>query len=151
MILGLDWLEAHSPMEIHWAQKWIQLPYHGTSVQLVGILPDLLDGAVLHVCTSEPEQEPGQSSWPQEIQDLIQHYSSLFEAPTKLPPSRSCDHSIPLIPGAAPVYARPYRFSPAIKDEVERQVHEMLDLGIIQKSSSPFSSPVLLVKKKDKS
>lgn len=32
MILGLDWLEGHSPMEIHWTQKWIQLPYQGTSV-----------------------------------------------------------------------------------------------------------------------
>ncbi|XP_066341079.1 uncharacterized protein [Miscanthus floridulus] len=48
-------------------------------------------------------------------------YSDLFDPPTQLPPSRSCDHSIPLSPGAAPVYSRPYRFSPAIKDEVENQ------------------------------
>jgi hypothetical protein len=75
MILGLGWLEAHSPMEIHWAQKWIQLPYHGTSIQLVGILPKLPEGAVLHVCSTESEQEPGQSSWPPKIQELIHHYS----------------------------------------------------------------------------
>lgn len=49
------------------------------------------------------------------------------------------------------VYTRSYRFSPTIKDEVEHQVREMLDFGIIQKSSLPFSSPVLLVKKKDQS
>jgi hypothetical protein len=84
-----------------------------------------------------------------EIQQLLQNYAGLFDPPTQLPPSRDCDHSIPLVPGAAPVFSRPYRFSPAIKDEVEKQVNEMLASGIIQKSSSPFSSAVLLVKKKD--
>jgi hypothetical protein len=38
-----------------------------------------------------------------------------------------------------------------MKDEVEQQVHDMLDQGLIQHSNSAFSSPVLLVKKKDKS
>jgi hypothetical protein len=115
----------------------------------VGILPDLPVGAVLQLCSSDIQQSSDDKAPPVEVQQLIQAYSGLFDPPTQLPPSRSCDHSIPLVPGAAPVYSRPYRFSPAIKDEVEKQVKEMLASGIIQKSTSPFSSAVLLVKKKD--
>jgi hypothetical protein len=47
------------------------------------------------------------------------------------------------------VNVRPYRYPPAIKDEIEWQIAGMLDSGVIQHSSSPFSSSVLLVKKKD--
>jgi hypothetical protein len=149
MILGLDWLEAHSPMEVHWGQKWIYLPHQGGSVHLVGILPELPVGAVMQLCSVENREQSANATHAPEIQQLLTDYSDLFDPPTQLPPSRSYDHSIPLLPGAAPVYSRPYRFSPAIKDEVEKQVKEMLASGIIQKSTSPFSSAVLLVKKKD--
>lgn len=51
--------------------------------------------------------------------------------------------------GAQPVNSCSYRYKPELKTEIERQVQELLDAGVIQKSSSPFSSPALLVKKKD--
>lgn len=51
--------------------------------------------------------------------------------------------------GAPPVSVRPYRYSPELKDEIGKQVQEMLATGVIQPSTSAFSSPVLLVKKKD--
>jgi hypothetical protein len=53
--------------------------------------------------------------------------------------------------GVVPVQVRPYRFVPTLKSEIEKQVKEMLANGLIQKSNSPFSSSVLLVKKKDNS
>ena len=48
-----------------------------------------------------------------------------------------------------PVNSRPYRYSPQHKDEIERQVKEMLTAGLVVPSTSPFASPVLLIQKKD--
>ncbi|XP_073363591.1 uncharacterized protein [Aegilops tauschii subsp. strangulata] len=86
---------------------------------------------------------------PAEIDALINEFEHLFAEPKGLPPQRSFDHTIPLLPGAKPVNVCPYHYSPAQKDEIEKQVADMLAQGIIAPSSSPFASPVLLVQKKD--
>ncbi|KAK9721518.1 Integrase zinc binding domain [Popillia japonica] len=47
-----------------------------------------------------------------------------------------------------PVYLKPYKKSPAQKEEVNKQVKKMLDQKIIQESSSPWSASVAIVPKK---
>jgi hypothetical protein len=47
------------------------------------------------------------------------------------------------------VNSRPYQYSPLHKDEIKKQVKELLASGMIMPSNSPFASPVLLVQKKD--
>jgi hypothetical protein len=44
---------------------------------------------------------------------------------------------------------RPYRYPAAHKDELERQCEEMMGQGIVRRSNSDFSSPVILIKKPD--
>ncbi|KAL4271478.1 hypothetical protein GQ457_13G013980 [Hibiscus cannabinus] len=80
---------------------------------------------------------------------LLVEYEYVFVAPRGLPPVRDNDHAIHLQPLAKPVNVRPYRYPYIQKEEIERQVQHMLDHQLIRKSTSPFSSPVLLVKKKD--
>ncbi|GJW72186.1 ty3-gypsy retrotransposon protein [Tanacetum coccineum] len=75
----------------------------------------------------------------------------VYGVPTTLPPHRSVDHRIHLYPNTKPVNVRPYRYPHYQKGEMEKLVNEMLSQGIIRVSHSPFSSPVLLVKKKDRS
>ena len=70
--------------------------------------------------------------------------------PVELPPSRGIDdHRIDLIPGTSPPNRPPYRVSLAQQEEIMSQVKELLEKGMVQPSSSPFCSPVLLVQKKD--
>ena len=50
---------------------------------------------------------------------------------------------------AAPVRQPPRRFPFAKREEADKAIAEMKDDGIIEPSASPWSSPVVLVKKKD--
>ena len=43
----------------------------------------------------------------------------------------------------------PYRHPKAYQDEIERAIQELLALGHIRPSTSPFASSVVLVKKDD--
>jgi hypothetical protein len=80
---------------------------------------------------------------------LLVKFEVRFKEPSGLPPQCSFDHAIPLMPGARPMNLRPYRYNPAQKDEIEKQIKQMLAQGIIQFSTSPYSLLVLLVLKKD--
>jgi len=83
------------------------------------------------------------------LEELINRYKEVFKEPEGLPPIRTHDHTIPMKEGAQAINLRPYRYSGVQKDILEKMVDEMLESGIIQQSNNPFTSPVVLVKKKD--
>ncbi|KAL8113758.1 hypothetical protein AgCh_020885 [Apium graveolens] len=85
------------------------------------------------------------------LKQLCSEFHGIFKTPVGLPPPRACDHIISLESGSGPVVVRPYRYPHMQKDEIEVQCEEMLKQGIIRPSNSPYSSPVLLVKKADNS
>ncbi|MCI16429.1 transposon Tf2-1 polyprotein, partial [Trifolium medium] len=84
-----------------------------------------------------------------ELALLLHTYSAVFQQPEGLPPPRAQDHAITLLEGTKPVKVKPYRYPHSQKEQIEKMVQEMLDQGIIKPSNSPFSSPIILVKKKD--
>ena len=66
-----------------------------------------------------------------------------------LPPDREIEFAIELAPGTEPVSKAPYRMAPVEMRELETQMQDLLDKGIIRPSVSPWGAPVLFVKKKD--
>ncbi|XP_019459949.1 PREDICTED: uncharacterized protein LOC109359708 [Lupinus angustifolius] len=110
------------------------------SFHTITFLP-LLNGTTNNTTTTPPLNS--------QIQTLLTRFYKNFHNPHGLPPSRPHDHSIPLLPNTAPVSVRPYRYPHSQKDIMTKMIQDMLTEGIITPSTSPFSSPVLLVKKKD--
>lgn len=66
------------------------------------------------------------SSPPQTITKLLESYQDVFNDPKQLPPQRSYDHAISLIPGSVPINSKLYHYSPHHKTEIEHQVQELL-------------------------
>lgn len=80
---------------------------------------------------------------------LLRKYSDHFieGIPTTRVKTGVCE--LRLIDPQKVVYRCPSKRAPIEKQIIREQVQKLLDAGVIQESSSPFASPIVLVKKKD--
>jgi hypothetical protein len=86
---------------------------------------------------------------PPDLQSIISKHQVVFSTPKGLPPSHGVhDHSIPLIPDNLPPNVCPYRHPFSQKNKIEKIVQELLVADIIRPSTSPYSSPMVMVLKK---
>jgi hypothetical protein len=94
--------------------------------------------------------EKGKVHYTPEIKRILDKHHKVFgPIPPGVPPDRGFEHIIELESRAKPVITTPYRHPEKYKDEIEKAIKELLDMGHIRPSSSPFASSVVLVKKKD--
>lgn len=167
IVLGIQWLAELGNIVANFKKMMISFMLDGRHVQFQGdslINPEplshkLLQKSISHdsvagifalQCLPTTEQfTSGVEQVPACIQSVLEDFVQVFREPTELPPQRGVDHVIELLPGKGPVNVRPYRYPQFQKEEIERLVDEMLKTGVIRDSQSSFSSPVLLVKKKD--
>jgi hypothetical protein len=152
-------------MQCGWNQKILDFTHQGKHIKIQGLLPPPLKATPISanqlyndtwafvVVEAIPHSlslnTTSITNTPTDLQQLLDIYADVFQDPQTLPPPKSYDHSIPLLPGALPINARPYHYSPQHKTEIENQVKQLLQSGFNTHSHSPFASPVLLVKKKD--
>jgi hypothetical protein len=84
-----------------------------------------------------------------QLKNLLDKYSHLFAKDVKdLPECTLPQFKMYIDENVKPVCQRRYRPSPAAEAEIERQVGNLLEAGLISRSNSPFASPVVLVRKK---
>ena len=81
---------------------------------------------------------------------LLHKYSDVFSAhDSDVGRTHLASHSIPLLPGTGPVKQPPRRLGIEKDAEVERQVKELVAKAMVEPADSAWSSPVVLVKKRD--
>ncbi|UYV69036.1 K02A2.6-like, partial [Cordylochernes scorpioides] len=79
----------------------------------------------------------------------LNEFSDIFDFEKKsFPVSGGIKHKIDTS-DYPPVRQRPYRVSPAERRVIQSEVEKMMETKIIRPSSSPWASPVILVRKKD--
>lgn len=131
LILGMDWLELYSPMEVHWKSKWLSFTVDGDTVILQGLTAPNDDDIVIQLLAVDVTNNLELvAELPPEISAILQQFPQVFTVPNSLPPQRACDPSIPLISGAQPVNVCAYRYPPSLKDEIERQSQHDVGTGI---------------------
>ena len=97
--------------------------------------------------------EEGTSHWTEEqrswVRTVIEKYSFLFAmSSSDLGRTDLVKHHIQL-DNYTPIKDRYRRIPPHQYEEVRKHLKEMLDIGAIRRSNSPWASPVVLVRKKD--
>jgi hypothetical protein len=86
---------------------------------------------------------------PPELTDLLGDFADKMsdELSKVLPPRRIVDHRIELECGLQPLARAPYRLFEPELEELKRQLIELIDVGFIRPSKSPYGAPVLFQKK----
>jgi hypothetical protein len=168
VVLGVQWLEKLGPVICDWGRLSMTITQGNQQFEILAsaekqrraisnsiLNRDVVNGGeVFAIAVRAIQGEvaiPGEAVYQvaPEIQQILADFQPVLEEPTVLPPARDFDHRIALKKGAGPVNVRPYRYTHFQKTEIKRQVSEMLKSGLIRPSNSPFSSTILLVKKKD--
>lgn len=165
IILGKPWLRKHNPI-VDWREDKIEIrkgqeyyALRGESrvaagnpqLALIANEEDLKNGSGLvilkEIGLNNIKEVNHANDGP--LHKLKLEFPEVFTDLNSLPPKRSIEHEISIIPGSKAVSIPPYRISPLEGESLKLELRKMLSKGWIRPSKSPWSAPTLFVKKKD--
>jgi hypothetical protein len=160
LIIGMDWLAAHRALVYCFAKRVLCVDDEGRLVEIQGVRRKvslrflstmnvtrcLRQGCRLYVVEVVNERKgPLLDQYP-----VLSEFKDVFsnELPG-LPPERELDFTIELKTSAETISKTLYQMTVPGLCELQLQLKELLDLGIIRPSVSPWGDPVIFAKKKD--
>ncbi|KAL4591140.1 hypothetical protein LXL04_004090 [Taraxacum kok-saghyz] len=130
LILGIAWLRTLGTVLCNWSSRSIQFWSGGVLVKLqLGISTPHEGLSSLLSCIDEQGDTPTTTTLTDQLSTTEQTQLDYL--------------LINIVEGQDPICVRPYRYPHLHNDEIQRQVQEMLEQGIIRPSQSAFSSPMI--------
>jgi hypothetical protein len=81
---------------------------------------------------------------------VVREFADVFlEELPRMSPKRDLEFTIDLKPRSEPIVRMPYRMSTLDLQELRMKLKELLDLGLIRPSVSPWGAPIIFLRKKD--
>jgi hypothetical protein len=163
IVLGGEWLRTLGPIIMDFKELTMKFDQEGQQYKFQGITigsPDIISsdrmekflkkGHFSIISQLHAIQATKTPYVPQDLQSILSKHQVVFSTPQGIHPSHGVhDHSIPLVPGSLPPNIRLYHHPFSQKNEIEKIVQEFLNASVICPSTSPYSSLVVMVLKKE--
>jgi hypothetical protein len=157
VVIGMDWLESHEAI-LNCKMKWLSLVddegqrcvivgwNQGVSLRFISSLQlrkSMCKGCKLYVILALNEKGVVEGL---EHLPVVREFVDVFpEELPGMPPERELEFTIDLKLGTEPIARMPYRMSTPELQELKMQLKELLDLGLIRPSVSPWGVPVIFI------
>ena len=161
ILIGRRFLSKFKTLQINWKEMTLKI----NDVLVKG--KDVIQGGSLDsrafIASEDPPKETNKtkihkkvatyehltSHQKRSLSTLLLNNSDIFIENTRSPPKAHLVSHVIDTQKNLPVRDKMRRFSPDTMSEIEKQINEMVENGICRPSNSPWSSQVLLAKKKD--
>jgi hypothetical protein len=161
VMIGMDWLESHDVI-LNCKMKWLSLvndegqrrvivgQNQGVSLRFISSLQlrkSMRKGCKIYAILALNEKGVAEGL---EHLPVVREFADIF--PEELPgmsSERELEFTIDLKLGTEPIERMPYRMSTPELQELKMKLKELLDLGLIHPSVSPWGAPVIFIQKKD--
>jgi hypothetical protein len=161
VVIGMDWLELHEAilnckmkrliLIDDEGQRWVIVGWNqGVSLRFISSLQ--LRKSMHKGCKIYAILVLNEKGVTEGIEHLlvVREFADVFlEELPGMPPERELEFTIDLKPGTESIARNPYRMSTPKLKELKMQLKELLDLGLICPSVSPWGAPVIFIRKKD--
>jgi len=81
-----------------------------------------------------------------QVNDLLVEYTEIFSDVPKV--THLIEHKVELTE-SEPVERKPYDIPDKMQEVINKEIEDMLAMGIIERSETPYASPLVLVKKRN--